>query len=224
MSSGPPIQFHCTSCGKPIEIDEEWAGHSVTCPFCQKEVTAPTPNLQQEPLGGGVDSSERRAVSSAEYSSTYPDSQVRLPNPYGLWGLILSLVSVAAILAGLALFANFFLPLMAEPIESLQEELESAASDSEKQEITRSKQREIVEEFQRMVENGEVPASSIVLAYGGIIGGMGLAVVGLILSIVGVTRRNARKGAAIAGLLISSALTICTCCTGFMSFSMISGI
>ena len=38
-----PIQFRCTSCSQPIEIDNEFAGQAVTCPYCEKVVTAPRP-------------------------------------------------------------------------------------------------------------------------------------------------------------------------------------
>jgi hypothetical protein len=39
-----PIQFRCTSCSQPIEIDNEFAGQAVTCPYCSKVVTSPGPN------------------------------------------------------------------------------------------------------------------------------------------------------------------------------------
>lgn len=35
------IQFFCTSCRQPIEIDDEFAKQAVTCPYCRKVVTAP---------------------------------------------------------------------------------------------------------------------------------------------------------------------------------------
>jgi len=35
------IQFFCTSCGQPIEVDDNMADLAVTCPYCQKVVTAP---------------------------------------------------------------------------------------------------------------------------------------------------------------------------------------
>jgi len=36
------IQFQCGACHQPIEVDEEWGGKTVACPFCQSRVTAPT--------------------------------------------------------------------------------------------------------------------------------------------------------------------------------------
>ena len=40
--SGMAIQFTCQSCHQPIEVDDEWAGQPVGCPFCSRVVTAPT--------------------------------------------------------------------------------------------------------------------------------------------------------------------------------------
>ncbi len=36
------IQFNCPGCRQPVEVDDEWAGQHVACPFCQRVVTAPT--------------------------------------------------------------------------------------------------------------------------------------------------------------------------------------
>lgn len=35
-----PIRFLCPSCAQPIEVDEEWGGKLVACPFCEGTVTA----------------------------------------------------------------------------------------------------------------------------------------------------------------------------------------
>ncbi len=35
------IQFHCTGCSQPIEVDEEFAGRAAACPYCQRVVTVP---------------------------------------------------------------------------------------------------------------------------------------------------------------------------------------
>ncbi len=47
------IQFGCPGCHQPIEVDSQWAGAHVACPFCQRVVTAPTAStldlLRREP-------------------------------------------------------------------------------------------------------------------------------------------------------------------------------
>ncbi|HKQ47467.1 MAG TPA: hypothetical protein VJZ71_05320 [Phycisphaerae bacterium] len=35
------IQFFCVACRQPIEVDDEMANLTVTCPYCRKVVTAP---------------------------------------------------------------------------------------------------------------------------------------------------------------------------------------
>lgn len=35
------IQFFCTACGQPIEVDDNMANLAVTCPYCHKPVIAP---------------------------------------------------------------------------------------------------------------------------------------------------------------------------------------
>lgn len=44
------IQFFCTACRKPIEIDDDAANQMVTCPYCQAAVTAPAAS---DPTVGG---------------------------------------------------------------------------------------------------------------------------------------------------------------------------
>ncbi len=50
------IQFRCTGCGQPIEVDDEFADRMVGCPFCKTTVQAPAtgrldaPNTNDEGL------------------------------------------------------------------------------------------------------------------------------------------------------------------------------
>jgi DNA-directed RNA polymerase subunit RPC12/RpoP len=37
-----PIQFLCTSCRQAIEVDDEFANMTVTCPYCSRVVIAPS--------------------------------------------------------------------------------------------------------------------------------------------------------------------------------------
>lgn len=50
------VQFNCSSCGKPIEIDDEFAGQSVTCPYCRTVVRAVAGGSAPvaSPLGGAI--------------------------------------------------------------------------------------------------------------------------------------------------------------------------
>ncbi len=45
------VQFRCTSCEKPIEVDDEVAGRQVTCPYCHDVVDAPAESTYEpEPV------------------------------------------------------------------------------------------------------------------------------------------------------------------------------
>ena len=35
------IKFLCPACSQPIEVDPEWGGRQVACPFCRRAVSAP---------------------------------------------------------------------------------------------------------------------------------------------------------------------------------------
>ena len=41
------VRFQCPACDQPIEVDGEWAGAAVACPYCQKTVTAPASSTFQ---------------------------------------------------------------------------------------------------------------------------------------------------------------------------------
>ncbi len=41
------VRFQCPACDQPIEVDGEWAGSAVACPYCQKTVTAPAASTFQ---------------------------------------------------------------------------------------------------------------------------------------------------------------------------------
>ena len=41
------VRFQCPACDQPIEVDGEWAGSAVACPYCQKTVTAPASSTFQ---------------------------------------------------------------------------------------------------------------------------------------------------------------------------------
>lgn len=43
------IQFQCVACAKPIEIDDEWAGRLVECPYCHETITAPAFSMSSTP-------------------------------------------------------------------------------------------------------------------------------------------------------------------------------
>lgn len=47
------IQFFCAACHQPIEVDDDAANQSVTCPYCRKVVTAPFSSDPSVRMPGG---------------------------------------------------------------------------------------------------------------------------------------------------------------------------
>lgn len=64
------IRFQCQSCSQPIEVDDEWAGKTVACPFCSATINAPEQStltdLEHIPTASPI------AVSSAEARLSHP--------------------------------------------------------------------------------------------------------------------------------------------------------
>jgi DNA-directed RNA polymerase subunit RPC12/RpoP len=87
------IQFPCGACGQPVEIDDEWGGKTVACPFCHSQIIAPT----ESSLGD----SEPVPMASAVQGSTPPTIQaVHAPQPVVGTN---RLAIVAVVLAGVML-------------------------------------------------------------------------------------------------------------------------
>ena len=42
------IRFQCSACSRPIEVDDEWGGKPVACPYCAETVTAPRESTLDE--------------------------------------------------------------------------------------------------------------------------------------------------------------------------------
>lgn len=83
-----PIQFRCSQCDQPIEVDDAYARQAVTCPYCRRVITAPdqsTLTTGEIPTArpGGVDPRAAVAYSQAGAPDLpYPASfQVLAENP-----------------------------------------------------------------------------------------------------------------------------------------------
>ncbi|MBN2563007.1 MAG: hypothetical protein JXQ75_18950 [Phycisphaerae bacterium] len=63
------IQFLCTACGQPIEVDDEMANQAVTCPYCRRVVTTPATTTLRAgdapPASGTAGPGEEGAVPGA---------------------------------------------------------------------------------------------------------------------------------------------------------------
>ena len=80
------IQFQCFACSQPIEVDDEWASRSVTCPFCRTTVTAPQASTFVPPADAPMASpAEAGTPLPGEHVATAPGD-----NALAVWALALS--------------------------------------------------------------------------------------------------------------------------------------
>ncbi len=70
------IQFQCISCGKPMEVDDQWARQLVECPHCHDTVTAPAYSSYQV-----AESVDAGASINAGASGEHPPTLGETPGP-----------------------------------------------------------------------------------------------------------------------------------------------
>lgn len=47
------IRFYCSHCGRPIEVDDAFAGAQATCPYCHQVTTVPQQSTYRPGIGAG---------------------------------------------------------------------------------------------------------------------------------------------------------------------------
>lgn len=78
------IQFCCTHCGQPIEVDEEHAGKTAACPYCHHLIGVPQESTYQP----GFAVNARPASNAPAGTGPTPDDQPGIrPVPYSLEGV-----------------------------------------------------------------------------------------------------------------------------------------
>lgn len=196
------IQFTCSSCAQLIEVDDEMAGRWAVCPYCQSTVQAPDktapetepaapaqPGAAPEPATG-VPGPQPMTLPPAEAALLRQISRIRpAGNAWGNWGLALSLLSWGAIVVMLGW-------LFVEVAGSLAIE--------ETAEPTPEEVQQVILEIMEDPDRGRVPALFGLAA-------VFFALVGAVVSVIGLTKPHKRKGTAIAGLVIGATLLACQC-------------
>lgn len=105
--AGMSVQFLCPSCGHPIEVDDEWAGRSVGCPYCRNTVTAPTASTYDrgdgvptarvvEPGGGQPHLISPEVCQPGEWPPTVVQTDAPDSNSVAVWAFGLSCLFVLA--------------------------------------------------------------------------------------------------------------------------------
>ncbi|NLX14636.1 MAG: hypothetical protein GXY44_13425 [Phycisphaerales bacterium] len=188
------IQFQCPACRQPIEIEEQWAGQPVACPYCQRVVTAPTqsswPGEQiptASPTSHASDSAHPHpsAVSATDpFSSLPPASSAK-----GIWAFILA--CTATVLCILA-YVSFSVNMAAAIVQTVGPN----ATPQEQQEA-----------MTKVMTEGKIPHSP--LASASVIVGTASGLGSLALALLALVRREGGRGLAIAALVITPLFLFC---------------
>ena len=201
-----PIQFSCEACQQLIEVDDELLGQLAICPYCQATVRVPAdtqkpaePVPEPAPQAGPVPTSAPIAPQVFGIPATGPGSPYPIPpaslvgNRLGNWGLGLSLLGWLVMVLTAAYFA----------IQVAGSQLANGETAPTTEEVQQA-MRDILEDAEK----------ARIIAFGG-----GLMVVcalaGCVTSVLGIRKRDARKGTAIAGLVIGGTLLACQCVGAF---------
>lgn len=178
------VQFLCPSCEHPIEIDDEWASHSVACPFCRNTVTAPAESTYVPPVVTPV---ARSIEGGYTVSGGREHLGVAAGNPAAGFALGLSLLHLLAFFGTSMVFSD-------RVADALGETPTPAA---------------VQQYMQEQLQQGATPGwmSTIMLL---MIVSLGLWLGGLVCAIFAV-RRRVRRGLTLAafGLLGVSPLFVC---------------
>lgn len=195
------IRFPCPSCRQPIEVDDQWGGQAVACPYCRRVVTAPTqtiwppedvpiaspartgfPSPPPPPFGqpsmppsGGADPSFPGAASARSSTAT--------------WALVLAVVSGVLSFVGLMIWGVTLVDLAVRRVgeQAPPEKIQQAA--------------------QEIMISGQAPISSGAVA--ALLVGIFCGIAGLVLGIRSLLRNENQYIRAGAACLFSALFIVC---------------
>ncbi|MCP4249956.1 MAG: hypothetical protein GY778_23180 [bacterium] len=125
------IQFPCPSCRQPIEIDDEWASKPVSCPYCQKMVTAPESSTLSPEAGPAWAAPGSPPVATGMAGLATTPVEAAMANPIARVALILACAALGALIAG-----KILLRLHPDEVAELTELVESTNDMAEMQRAT----------------------------------------------------------------------------------------
>jgi hypothetical protein len=195
------IQFTCEHCQQAIEVDDDQGNRLVSCPFCQQAVRAPL----ESTLPGAVPPARPAAEAPppesapAEYIPAPPSVMEQLPyrklllrsNRFGNWGL------AAGLLAWIAL-AVMVVIVLGKAFDKTPLDPHKPVNS---QEATEAMQQALQEVLADPVVQRKMAAFEMVI--------IGLLIVSLVLSVLGLRQKGARMGTSIAGVIVSGSLLVC---------------
>lgn len=185
------IRFPCPSCHQPIEIDDQWAGQSVGCPFCEKVVTAPSSSSwppDEVPMAAAG-----AGGSTQPTPPMPPGGLMAAPPQTGSAGkaFLLSLAGALIIVIG-------GLAAVVIMVSQAQKNIGPDAS-----------QEQLAQEIKRMQMEGETPRNAKIITLTTGIVGVLCSLGGASLGLRSLLRSEPRRGLAIAACVIGGLFLMC---------------
>lgn len=126
------IKFSCAHCGQHISCDEQWSGHQIQCPACQKDLLVPRIELAPAAVGPAPQSlvpqppapnqPKLSAGSTQVARSTVPGPTPRrqpVPRPPKTGNPILKFAIIAVVLAAIAGAGYHYLPGLLNQVQDM---------------------------------------------------------------------------------------------------------
>jgi hypothetical protein len=192
------IRFACPSCQQPLEIDDQWAGQSVACPYCNSVVVAPASSTWQ--------AGQQIPVASPARAGMEPPPPPRIPgtsipahgSSMAGWALAMSICSAGFAAVGI------FAWLMAVA-HAMTQRLGSNPT-----------REQILQLQQEMLQSGTMPTHPVTTL--AMIIGVACGILGLIFSIRTIMQGQ-RRGVGIFSCVLA---LFCIVCEGLVTVSLIS--
>ncbi len=186
------IQFCCTQCGQPIEVDDEHSGRTAACPYCRHLVAVPHESTYEpraavsaRPLGPPSPPVMEAAGPEQPHVVPVPPQRRRTARTFGLFALICAGLAAVLFAASMVMAAGVVVP-----------HVTSAPANT----LTDSQMRQIEEEL------GQTPAIAVT-----VFGAMFFALAGLSLGIVSLTQAARGNWPGGIAVVVSGLMLLCFC-------------
>jgi hypothetical protein len=183
------IQFLCPGCNQPIEVDSEFGGAMVGCPYCRKTVTAP----RESTLQAGVGPMAAKPMGTPTYGGPQAGAYARVPEKPSR-----NIVAIVAFC--FSVLSVFFFGISALNLGSHVAELQQIQRDLERFQQRNAGQPSALAQ-QEMRELMESWPEWVWVAGGAACAAVPCALTALICGIIGVCRPR-RRGWAITALVL----------------------
>jgi len=194
-----PIQFCCTRCGEPIEVDDEHAGQTAACPYCRHMVTVPRESTYDPDAAIAARPAQAGGAASAEDGggeaagplppglsrAGYSDRRRQAAHTLGTWALICTVLAVVLFIVYLVGAVTIIAPVVGDQISpNLDKEQISAV---------------------------QAVASQHPWILAAVCGAVFFALAGLTLAIVSLTQARQRNWRAVTALTVCGVFFLCVC-------------